>query len=105
MAESTDRAGAGERRAVARSSVAKRSDIVTVPTPRGPIEVARQQLRSYRPKSDWRWVWAARRKGQVDWRHGDSADEAIRQATLVRAGKRPAWLTEAAAAAERQVTS
>jgi hypothetical protein len=53
--------------------------------------------------STWEWVWAARRAGQVDGRHGATAREAIRQATLVRAGKPPPWLLQAAAAAEQQL--
>jgi hypothetical protein len=88
-----------------KTSVAHRSEIVRVTTPRGSVEIARQQRRGHRPGSGWRWIWVARRKGQVDWRDGDTALEAIRQATLVRAGKPPPWLTEAAGTAEREITS
>jgi len=45
-------------------SVANRSEAVTVPTPRGPVEVVRQQWRSQRPGSRWNWEWLARRVGQ-----------------------------------------
>jgi hypothetical protein len=84
-------------------SVGDRSAIVTVTTPRGPVEVVRQQWRSQRPNSSWEWVWLARRRGQIDWRQAPSAREAIRQATLVRPGKPPAWLADAAASAEREI--
>jgi hypothetical protein len=36
-------------------SIANRSETVTVPTPRGPVEVVRQQWRSQRPGSRWQW--------------------------------------------------
>ena len=41
-------------------SVANRSEAVTVSTPRGPVEVVRQQWRSQRPGSSWNWEWLAR---------------------------------------------
>src|SRR5689334_21351050 len=64
------------------SNVRHRSQPVTVATPRGKVEVIRQQWRSQRRDSEWEWVWAARRAGQLEWRTGASAREAVRQATL-----------------------
>lgn len=84
-------------------SVSKRSELVTVQTPRGAVEIARQQWRSQRAKATWEWVWVARRRGQADWRRGANALEAIRQATLMRPGKQPAWLLEAAQKAEQEL--
>jgi hypothetical protein len=80
-------------------SVANRSETITVPTPRGPVEVVRQQWRSQRPGSRWKWEWLARRVGQRDWRQGSTAREAIRQAVLLAPGKQPTWLLDAAARA------
>ena len=87
------------------SSVRNRSEPVTVETPRGPVEVVRQEWRTQQPRGKWRWEWLARRRGQRDWREGTTAREAIRQATLLPAGKQPGWLLEAAAAAERELES
>jgi hypothetical protein len=78
-------------------SVANRSEAVTVATPRGPVEVVRQQWRSQRAGSRWSWEWLARRAGQRDWRQGTTAREAIRQAALLSPGKQPKWLLDAAA--------
>jgi hypothetical protein len=47
----------------------------------------------------------ARRRGQRQWRQASSAREAIRQATLLAAGKQPPWLTQAAAQDERELSS
>jgi hypothetical protein len=82
-------------------SVANRSETVTGPTPRRPVEVVRQQWRSQRPGSRWQWEWLARRGAQRDWKQGTTAREAIRQATLLPPGKQPGWLTAAVAQAER----
>jgi hypothetical protein len=82
-------------------AVANRSDPFIVATPRGPVEVVRQQWRSQRVGSGWQWEWLARRRGQSDWRQAGTAREAIRQATLVSTGKQPGWLTAAVADAER----
>ena len=67
--------------------------------------MVRQQWRTQQPRGKWRWEWLARRRGQRDWREGTTAREAIRQATLLPAGKQPGWLLEAAAAAERELES
>jgi hypothetical protein len=64
----------------------------------------RQQWRSQKTSdSRWRWEWLARWRGQKTWREASSAQEAVRQATLIGAGKQPAWLAQAAADAERLV--
>jgi hypothetical protein len=76
-------------------SVANRSETVTVPTPRGPVEVVRQQWRSQRPASRWNWEWLACRAGQRDWRQGSTAREAIRQAALLAPAKQPKRLLDA----------
>ncbi len=86
-------------------AVANRSEPLTVETPRGPIEVVRQQWRSQRAGSRWEWEWLARRRGQRDWRQGATAREAIRHATLLAPGKQPAWLLEAAARGTRELES
>jgi hypothetical protein len=87
-------------------SVANRSaEAVTVPTPRGPVEVVRQQWRSQRPGSRWNWEWLARRAGQRDWKQGTTAREAIRQATLLPPGKQPGWLNAAGDETERGLSA
>jgi hypothetical protein len=93
------------RRLMAGSSVRNRSDAVTVWTPRGPVEVVRQQWRSHQPRGKWRWEWLARRRGQRDWRQGTTAHEAIRKAVLLSAGKAPSWLVEAATVAQQELES
>jgi hypothetical protein len=82
-------------------AVANRSESMRVQTPRGPVDVVRQQWRSQRAGSRWEWEWLARRGGQRDWKQGSTAREAIRQATLLAPGKQPGWLTAAVAEAER----
>ena len=86
-------------------SVANRSEAVTVPTPRGSVEVVRQQWRSQRAGSRWQWEWLARRGGHRDWKQGTTAREAIRQATLLAPGKHPGWLIAAVEEAERGVSA
>lgn len=76
-----------------------------VETPRGPVEVVRQQWRSQRAGSRWQVGVALRRRGQRDWRQGPTAQEAIRQATLLRPRKRPGWLAGAVAEAERRLSA
>ncbi|HET7048122.1 MAG TPA: hypothetical protein VFI54_07645 [Solirubrobacteraceae bacterium] len=84
-------------------SVANRSETVTVATPRGPVEVVRQQWRSQRPGSRWSWEWLARRAGQRDWRRGTTPREAIRQPALLPPSKQPKWLLDAAARASAEL--
>jgi hypothetical protein len=86
-------------------AVASRSEPITISTPRGPVEVVRQQWRSQRAGSRWQWEWLARRSGQRDWKQGSTAREAIRQATLLPSGKQPGWLTAAVDEAERGVSA
>jgi hypothetical protein len=74
------------------SNVRNRSQALTISSPRGPVEVICQQWRSQKANSRWEWVWIARRRGQVQWRQATSAREAIHRATLLAAGKQPAWL-------------
>jgi hypothetical protein len=82
-------------------AVANRSESMRVQTPRGPVDVIRQQWRSQRGGSRWEWEWLARRGGQRDWKQGSTAREAIRQAALLAPGKQPGWLTAAVAEVER----
>lgn len=86
-------------------AVANRSDTVRVGTPRGPVEVIRQQWRSQRAGSRWQWEWVAHRAGQRNWKQGSTAREAIGQATLLAPGKQPGWLTAAVEEAERGVSA
>jgi hypothetical protein len=86
------------------SAVRNRPETLTLPSPTGEVEIVRQQWRSHKVNSRWEWVWIARRRGQTQWRQGRTAREAIRQATLLAAGKQPAWLAEAAARAERELS-
>ena len=74
-------------------------------TPRGPVEVLRQQVRGLRRNTGWTWFWVARRAGHTDWHEASTPAEAIRRAILLPARKPPAWLREAAASAEAQLLS
>ena len=85
------------------SAIRNRSDIVTLVTPRGHVEVARQEMRGLRRGSGWRWFWVARRSGKADWCEASTAREVIRRATLLSPRNPPAWLSEVAADAERQI--
>jgi hypothetical protein len=84
------------------SAVRNRSESVTVATPRGSVEVVRQEMRDRRG-SGWTWFWLARRAGHVDWHEANTPAEAIRRAILLPARKPPAWLREAAVAAQQQL--
>ena len=89
---------------MARGSAGRnRSEFVTVGTPRGPVEVGRQQVRGLRRNSGWTWFWMARRAGNVDWHEASTPAEAIRRAILLPARKPPVWLREAAATVEQQL--
>lgn len=70
-------------------SVAKRSDPVTVSTPRGPVEVVRQQWRSQRPGSKWDWEWLARLRVCVT---GDRAQPRARRSDRRRCCRRESSL-------------
>ena len=78
---------------------------MTVATPRGEVEVARQEMRGLRRGTSWTWFWLARRRGTSGWSEASTAREAIRRAILLAPGKLPAWLNEAAAEAERELTA
>lgn len=83
------------------TAVRNRSEPATIATPRGPVEAVRQEMRGLRRGTGWTWLWVARRGGKVDWCEGSTPQEAIRRATLLPAGKPPAWLIKAASEAER----
>jgi hypothetical protein len=85
------------------SAVRNRSEIVTVVTPRGPVEILRHQVRGLRQGSSWTWFWLARRKGRGDRSEASTAREAIRKAMLLPPGKSAAWLLDAASDAEQQI--
>jgi hypothetical protein len=88
---------------MAGTAVRNRSATVIVQTPRGPVDVVRQEMRGLRHRSSWTTFWLARRKGRNDWAEADTAREAIRRATLLAPRKPPPWLLEAAAEAERMI--
>src|ERR1700726_3973608 len=85
------------------SAIRNRSESVTLRTPRGPVEVPRQEVRGLRRNTGWTWFWVARRAGHTDWHEASTPAEAIRRAILLPARKPPAWLREAAARAEAQL--
>ena len=85
------------------SAVRNRSESVTVLTPRGEIEVLRQEMRGLRRGSGWSWFWLARRKGRTDWSEASTTREAIRRALLLPPRKLPRWVDGTAARAEREV--
>jgi hypothetical protein len=85
------------------SAVRNRSEIATIATPRGPVDVLRQEMKGLQQRGSWTWFWLARRTGQTDWCQATTAREAIRKATLLPSRKPPAWLREAAATADAQL--
>jgi len=87
------------------SAVRNRSETVTVPTPRGDVEVVRQESRGLRRGSSWTWFWLARRSGNSGWSEASTAREAIRRAMLLPPRKLPGWLHGVAAEAERELTA
>jgi hypothetical protein len=87
------------------AAVRNRSEIVTVSTPRGTVEVVRQEMQGLKQRRSWTWFWLARRKGKTDWSEASTAPEAIRRATLLPAGKPPSWLHDVAEEAERKMAS
>jgi hypothetical protein len=74
-----------------------------VGTPRGRVEVVRQEVRGLRRNTGWTWFWMARRAGNADWHEANTPAEAIRRAILLPARKPPEWLREAAADVEAQL--
>jgi hypothetical protein len=87
------------------SAVRNRSEAITVVTPRGEVEVVRQEMRGQTRGGSWRWFWLAHRRGSGGWSEASTAREAIRRAMLLPPRKLPAWLNEAAADAERELTA
>ena len=85
------------------TAIRNRSEPAIIATPRGHVEVARQEMRGLRRGTGWTWFWVARRKGKIEWSDGSTAREAIRRATLLPAGKPPAWLVKAGSDAETQL--
>lgn len=90
---------------MAGSSVRDRSKIVAVPTPRGGVQVARQEKRGLDQSLGWRMFWFAQRVGQRNWQEATTPEEAIRRAVLLPPRKPPRWLAEVAATAERLITA
>jgi hypothetical protein len=82
-----------------------RSEIVTVETPRGAVDVMHQESRGLGKRSGWSKFWLARRIGRPGWVQATTPSEAIRRAMLLPAGKTPSWLKIAAAEAERRLDS
>jgi hypothetical protein len=87
------------------SAVRDRSRTVTVVTPRGEVEVLRQEMRGLSRRSSWTWFWLARRRGSGGWSEASTAREAIRRAVLMPPRELPAWLNEAAAQADHELTA
>jgi hypothetical protein len=87
------------------SAVRNRSEPVTIVTPRGEIEVLRQEMHGLRRGTSWTWFWLARRQGSGGWSEASTAREAIRRALLLPPRKLPRWLNEAVAQAEREITA
>ena len=54
--------------------------------------------------SSWTWFWLARRTDSSTWSEPSATREAIRRAMLLPPRKLPAWLHNAAANAERELT-
>jgi len=84
---------------VTQSAARNRSQIVTVQTPRGSVDVMHQEMCGIRKSLGWQLFWLARRRGTQNWTQATTPREAIRRATLHSPGKPPAWLVRAAAEA------
>jgi hypothetical protein len=80
-----------------------RSEVVTVQTPRGAVDVMHQESRGLGRRSGWHNFWLARRVGKPGWAQATTPREAIRRAMLLPPGKTPGWLKVAAAEAERRL--
>src|SRR5205823_3766860 len=87
------------------SAIRNRSEPVTVMTPRGQVEVVRQEMRGLKRGGSWNWFWLAHRRGSGGWSEASTAREAIRRAVLLPPRKLPAWVNHAAAEAERRITA
>jgi hypothetical protein len=77
-------------------SVTNGSRILTVLTPSGEVQITRLRRQS--------GMWVARRREDANWRRGASAREVIGRATQLKGGAWPRWLSDAAAAAERELS-
>jgi hypothetical protein len=71
------------------SAIRNRSEPVTVVTPRGGVEVVRQEMRGLRRGTSRTWFWLARRKGSSGWSEASTAREAIRRAMCCRPASSP----------------
>jgi hypothetical protein len=80
-----------------------RSEVVTVQTPRGAVDVMHEESRGLRNRSGWEKFWLARRVGKPGWAQATTPREAIRRAMVLPAGKTPGWLKVAAAEAEQKL--
>jgi len=87
------------------TAVRNRTDIITVSTPRGPVEVVRQEMQGLKQRRSWTWFWLARPKGKANWSEASTAVEAIRRATLVAPGKLPSWLNDVGRQAEHALAT
>src|SRR5689334_13554798 len=87
------------------SAVRNRSETITVVTPRGEVEVVRQEMRGLRRGSSWTWFWLAHRRGSGAWSEASTAREAIRRAMLLPPRTLPPWLNAVAAEAERELSA
>ena len=86
-------------------AVRNRSEIITVSTPRGPLQVVRQEMQGLKRGRSWTWFWRARREGKTDWSKASTAVEAFCRATLVGPGKFPSWLNDVGRQAERALAA
>jgi hypothetical protein len=80
-----------------------RSEVVTVQTPRGAVDVMHQESRGLRKRSGWHRSWLARGVGKPGWAQATTPREAIGRAMLLPAGKAPGWLEVAATEAEQKL--
>jgi hypothetical protein len=81
----------------------RRSETVSVDTPRGRVDVMRQEMRGLRQGSGWRTFWFARRAGKQEWAQANTSKEAIRKATLLPPKKAVGWLERAVAEVRDQL--
>lgn len=47
-------------------AVRNRSEIITVSTPRRPLQVVRQEMQGLKRRRSWTWFWPDRREGKTD---------------------------------------
>ncbi len=85
------------------SAARKRSQIVTIETPRGRVEVMQQEMRGLSKRSGWRMFWFARQAGKREWAQANTSQEAIRKASLLPPKKAVGWLERAVAEVRSQL--